>query len=87
MILRRPARDSTFRPLEVVINGAGIECHDENERREIERIVDEALIEKTDRINENADRRYDKPQQQITVPYASDHSLTFRPTRRIRTAS
>ncbi len=56
-ILRLPERDSTFGPLEVVVDGAGIECHDENQCSEIQRIVDKSLIEKTDRINKNADQR------------------------------
>src|ERR1700733_15604683 len=86
-ILPRLERDSTFRPLEVMINGTRIECHDEYQCREIEGIVDKTLIENANRINKNADRRYYKPQQKIAVPDASYHSRSSNPTTQIPTAS
>jgi len=87
MIPRLPQRDSIFGPLKVVIDGPGIKGHDEDQRREIERIVNKALIEKPDRVYEDTDRRYHEPQQKITVPNASYHSIASCPTARIRTVS
>jgi hypothetical protein len=46
----------------MMINGTRIKRDDENKRREIEGIVDEALIEKANRVNKNANSRHNESQ-------------------------
>lgn len=62
----------------MVIERPGVEGDDEHECREIQRIVHETLIEETDRVYEDADRRYGEAEEQVTIPDALYHFAVFR---------
>jgi hypothetical protein len=57
----------------MMIERARVEGDNENQRCEIERIVDKPLIEKADSVNKYADRRDGQTYQQITIPDALNH--------------
>ena len=62
----------------MIIERPGIKRDDERKRREIQRIVYKSLIEKPDRVQKNADRRYGQAQDQIAIPDALYHLAVSR---------